>query len=219
MRRQFLLLVTAVSLSNGCDVRSTLPESAEASASSEAVSRSRSPAEVVDQLNDYHQKRDYKRIAPLVVAERRLATVDFLKAVDRVIDRNLMLREIAEMRYGGPMSDAWDLTAIGNNLGVFSNRIKVINQRFKGETAIVTLQEGDNVPLVRATFDLTNEGWQLRPVLPPKSAVPELGKLADILVDLTQAMEQGLAFEGYFKAFVDRVLPQMQKVAVAKDGA
>lgn len=145
--------------------------------------------------------------------------VEFLMAVDRVIDGNAFLRQVAESRFGGPMSDAWDLTPIENNLGIFSAKIEVINQRFRGETAIVTFQEGDNVPLVRVRFDLTNEGWQLHPVVPPKAANVELEKLAGILADITGSIERGSDFEEYVNAFIYRMLPQMGRVLAARDEA
>ena len=177
-----------------------------------------SPAEIVSRLGTYHVARDYDRIGPLIAADRREETIAFLRAVDEVLDNNTRLRQVAEERLGKLAADAWNLSALEDNLGVFSARTHLINQTFKGKTALVTLQEGENVPLVRPSFVLTDEGWKYQPPASPDGMVAALRGLAEILADVTTSLEEGAGVEDYVRDFVDRVWPQMNRVVAAGQG-
>jgi len=175
-----------------------------------------SPAQVASRLGAYHRRRDYQRIAPLIAIDGREATIAFLQAVDKVVDANARLRQVAKQRLGRLASDAWDLSALKNNLGIFSDRTRLIDQTFKGTAAVVTLQEAENVPLVRAKFKWTQGGWKYWAVAPPRAMVPALERLADILADTTASLQQGAGVEDYVRAFVERVWPQMNRVMAAR---
>jgi hypothetical protein len=177
-----------------------------------------SPAEVVSRLGTYHLVRDYDGMERLIAADRREETIAFLRAVDEVLDNNARLRQVAEQRLGGLAARAWNLSALENNLGVFSARTHLINQSFTGRTALVTLQEGEYVPLVRASFVLTDGGWKYQAPPSPGAMVPALRQLAAILAEVTASLEQGADVEAYVRAFVDRVWPQMNRVVAAGQG-
>ncbi len=178
-----------------------------------------SPAEVAVLLGRYHSERDYARIAPLIAADRRDETMAFLQAVDRVLAASTRLRRAAESRFGSIPANAWNLSAMENNLGVFSAETQLINQRFRGNRAIVTMQEAENVPLVRAAFESSGGVWRLSPDPLTQSMLPELEELARVLSNLSDELEGGARFEAYVEAFFVRVLPQMARVVTAKDGA
>jgi hypothetical protein len=176
-----------------------------------------SPAETALLLQALHQQRDYAAIAPLIVADRRGASLDLLMTIDDVLSANDELQEAVRGVYGSTVSGLWDLSAVENNLGPFSARVVVINQSFKGDSAIVTLQEGDNVPLARAHFDWAEDRWQYRPEVTPAQILPELDILARILRDLAGEAKGGLSFEACFDAFAQRVFPQMHRIIAASE--
>jgi len=176
-----------------------------------------SPAEVAVLLGRYHRDRDYDRIAPLIVADRRAETMAFLRAVDRVLDAHAQMRDAAEARFGSLPANAWNLSAMENNLGVFSAETHLINQRFKGTQAVVTMQEAENVPLVRTAFEQSGGVWRLRPEPLTQAVLPELDELARVLCDVGGELEGGARFESYVEAFFGRVLPQMARVVTAQD--
>lgn len=200
-----------------CDSRPGPSEGASAARSAEEAG-TLSPAEIVSRLGIYHLARNYDGMGPLIAADRREETIAFLRAVDEVLDNNTRLRQVAEQRLGKLASDAWNVSALENNLGVFSARTCLINQVFKGRTAVVTLQEGENVPLVRASFVLTEEGWKYQASSSPHDIVPALRGLAVILAEVTVSLEKGAGVEAYVQAFVDRVWPQMNRVVAAGQG-
>lgn len=181
------------------------------------IRATRSPADVARRLQSLHQQRAYDEIATLVVENQREASIDLLKAIDGVLDANAALRKTAEDRYSGPMVETWDLAAMEDNIGPFSARVRLINQRFKRETSTVTLQAGDNIPLIHARFDLVGSEWQYRPEPTPARMVVELNELACVLRGVEESVRHGAPFESYLDAFLSSVLPQMDKVVTATD--
>ena len=179
----------------------------------------RSPAEVTQLLQSLHQQRDYDRIGRLIVADERAASIALLEAIDRVLDTNKSLRRSAETAYSGPLREYWNLAAMANNIGPFSERVGVINQQFKGSAAVVTLQAGDNIPLIHAQFELVGSEWLYRPERSPARLTTELLALARVLQSVEASVRGGAPFESYLDAFYSRVLPQMEAVTTAQDDA
>jgi hypothetical protein len=202
----------------GCRDSAT-PARAEAAAPPAVASTTpeQSPADVAAQLQALHRERDYARIAELVVEDCRAACVELLEAIDGVLDANAALRKTAEQRYRSPLTETWSLAAMEDNIGPFSNRVRLIGQQFKGDTAAVTLQAGDNIPLIHAAFERVGGRWQYRPDPSPAKLTAELCDLARTLRDVENAVERGTPFESYLDAFYYRVLPQMVAVVTARD--
>ncbi len=213
-----LILLAAVMA--GCRSEGPAPASAAAPArgpGSRAGGVSASPVDAARRIHQGHSRRDYAAIARLIIEKRRGPTILFLRAVDEVIDRNDALRRAAARRFGGPLSDAWSIAPMRNNLGIFSADVRFISQRFKGGEAVVTLQEGENVPLIRARFVETEAGWQLDPDPAPIHLIDELGALSNTLAEVTQSLQRGGDFDSYVEAFLYQVLPQMRRIMTAEE--
>lgn len=218
--------LTAVTIVAGCDGR---PESADARATMSGGSRptlataavhdhgARGPAEVARLMNELHRKGDYDGIAAFITPDRRDAMMTLLRAIDGVFAADERLRAAAIERYGGPHAVAWDLSVLRNNLGLFSADTHVINQSFAGDRGMVTLQEGNHVPLVRAPFVYVDGQWLYEPELPPNAVAGELVKLAAVLGDIRAAVEKGEDFGPYLESFHGKMVPQMRAVVMAKD--
>ncbi len=185
-----------------------------------AVVTVQSPAQVATALQRLYAGRDFNRLGELIVAERRAETLDLLRAIAEVVDANAAVQQAAGTAYGESVIPvSWDLAAMENNLGVFSARTRLISQRLKGEEAVVTLQEGDHVPLVRAEFVMVSGQWRHRPEQAPRAMVPELRELARVLRAIGHEVRGGAAIETYFDAFADRVFPQMARVVTVRAGS
>jgi len=175
-----------------------------------------SPAEVAQALNELHKRGDYSAIARLITEDRREAVIAILKAFDSVIAADADIQEAAVRRFG-EQRVAWNLSVMRNNIGVFSSDTTLINQRFFGDRAVVALQEGDQVPLVRAPFRRVDRRWLYDPDLPPESMTWELSALGDVLARILREVEQGADYAEYLAAFHARVVPQIERVVAAKD--
>lgn len=225
----FAILTSAVAL--GCDARTpppspvarkapaavpapaAQPASPSPAAASQRQAPPQSPVTCALSLGKYHVRRDYARLAPLIHADHREATLAFLVAVDGVLDANARLRRAAIDRFGRVMADAWDLSAIENNLGVFSADTRVIGQRFRGDEAEVTLQEGEQIPLVRARFVRTDGEWQFVPDAAPPDIQADLTRLGEALSALAARVEGGADYMEYVDAFPERIAPLIAAVA------
>lgn len=172
----------------------------------------RSPGETVSAIQSARRDGDYKHLAPLIAPELRQATVEFLRAVDGVLAANSSLQETSAARYHGALAGRWDLAAMRNNLGPFSESVSVIREVIDGDRAVVTLQEGDHVPLYHASFERADGGWLYRPEPIPPGTVREMNRLARILADVGESMSRGAPYREIDEAFRFRVLPQIVRV-------
>ncbi len=152
-----------------------------------------------------------------MVPARRLATVDFLAAVEEVLQANARLRQTAESVYQGPVSETWSIGEIENNLGPFSARVKLIGQELRGDKAVVTLQEGDHIPLFKAHFVRDKERWLYDAEPIPAAMIGELRRLATTLDDVAQKVRDGADIRYYMEIFFKQVAPQMCRVLTATD--
>jgi hypothetical protein len=193
------------------------PRTGSVDSATSVAAASRSPAEITQLLQTLHQQHDYAAIGPLIVADRRAAMLKLLRAIDDVLSANNELQDAARQAFGAAVTGIWDISVMENNIGPFSSRVAVINQTFKGNTATVTLQEGDNVPLARVPFDWVGDCWQYRPEATPAQILPELGTLAGILRELANSTREGASFDACFDAFTERVFPQMRRIMTASD--
>jgi len=178
---------------------------------------SQSPIETARRLQDCHRRGAYTELAALVTPEAAASTIEFLEAVDRVIRAGRTLREAAGRAYGVPASETWGLGDLENNLGLFSAKTTFISQGFKGDRAIVTLQEADHVPLVRAEFEFRAGRWLHVPERYPPHVVPELLSLARLLGELAVAVDEGRPFDDFLDDFLARVPGQIRRVVRASE--
>lgn len=181
-----------------------------------------SPAEVTGLLNHYHLQRDYEQLAPLVVPSQRSATVAFLKAMDAVIEASHRLHDVATEHFGDRVPEVLDLTRMEDNLGIFSRKFKLINQRFKGDTAVVTVQEDENVPLLRLKFVRGKEGWQCDLPPTPEGTLTYLRGLATAMGEVEKAIRSGKSVHDSVRVYYDEVLPQLMglsRLGLDKDNA
>jgi len=184
----------------------------------EPVKPAQSPAETVSLLRLLHQRRDYNALAAYVVGEERDAMVDVLKAIDEVLSANAALLDAAQTAYSEELYEPFDLSAMADNLGPFSSRVSLISQSLKGDTAVVTFQEGENVPVVHAIFVWAEERWQYQPQTIPAHLPGDLRKLAGELGSLKSATQGGASFAAYCEVLDRRVLPLMARIVTGQDG-
>jgi hypothetical protein len=175
--------------------------------------RGLSPSDVVCELQRLHQEGAYSQIAGYIDPALREPTINILMAVDTVLVSNAYLRGAAERRYGGPLPSDWDLAVLENNLGPFSARLRIISEEIGADQAVVTLQEGTNIPLVHSRFRLQDDLWLLQPDdVDPRFSI-ELNRLARALHEIGESIDDGAPLDATYDAFAFRIAPQIARVA------
>ncbi len=200
--------VTVTMLTAACD-RPGTPQRAGASAIDATDQVSLSPAETARRICALHNARDYAGLSALLDPQTADETLAFLRSADAVIDAHNRLQVAAEARYGKRIHHAWNIDAMANNLGPFSRDIRILKQSFEGRTATVTLQAGDNVPLVRADFIRADRGWRLRESLSSRPLIDPLDRFARRIDDVARRVREGLSPIGYFDAVTQELMPQL----------
>lgn len=176
-----------------------------------------SPAEVAALLHELAQQHDYQALRPLIIPEAAADTIAFLAAAHEVIDSGRRLQTAAEKRYSGPASEGGRLAAMENNLGLFSRDVEFFSQSFKGDRAVVTLQEGEHVPLIHAVFELRDGQWLYAPEKAPKNLPWELHILATRLEEIGHRVEAGLSIFAFLDTFDANITPQVLKIMTTND--
>lgn len=171
-----------------------------------------SPSEVARRLQAFHRAGRYSEIDEWVVPESREAVVEFLLAVDEVMASNAGLQAASNERFHGALPRQWDLAFMKDNFGLFSDRIRVFGEAVAGDSATVTIQEGDHLPLRRLVFARGDGRWRYRPDPYPRLMLTELRRLSRILRDIHTSITRGESFEDVHEAFVYRVLPQIGRI-------
>lgn len=166
-------------------------------------------------LHELHESREYGKIAQLITEEHRALTLKLLIALDDAILANANLRRTAETAYFGPQSEYWDLASMENNLGVFSKKVAFISVAYRGNEAVVSLQQGECVPVVHVNFVLRNGEWLLSPDQTPEQLPAELNELARLIREVESEVARGVSLNVYVDAFFYRVVPQMKRIVIA----
>lgn len=172
----------------------------------------RTPAQCARTLNALFQERRFAELAPMISEQNRQATLALLAAAAEILDANDRLRRAAVDAYHLADCDVWDLGALRDNLGVFSKNPTLISEKYVGADAIVTLQEGGNVPLIRARFTPHGAGWVLVPGPTPPELPARLLELAASLREVEAIVRSGIPYLEYVQLFYDRALPHMREI-------
>lgn len=175
-----------------------------------------SPVETARTLHRLRWNRDYKSLAVMLDHENRASTIRFLNSIDQVLDAHDQLQEAARRRFGDRIHHAWNISAMENNLGIFSRDVRMINQSLNGDLAVVTLQAGDNLPLIRSEFHRIDRKWILKSPFADTTICEPLDQFAMQIDDVAERIRIGLTPMEYFDAVTTELLPGMAHVAAGK---
>ncbi|MCA9254366.1 MAG: hypothetical protein KDA33_01955 [Phycisphaerales bacterium] len=172
-----------------------------------------SPVESIHRARDLRWRREYKGLRGIMIGAGCDETIQFMKSVDEVLDAHDRLQAAAKDRFGDRIHHAWNISAMRNNLGLFSRKVTIVNQTMRGASAFVTLQEADHVPLIRVELRRVDGAWKIVPPMSNASICGPLRQFASRIDDVTNRVRSGLSPEGYFNAVTNELLPGMAQVA------
>jgi hypothetical protein len=208
-------IVASLAVANTACDRPGTPQRANARTVADSAKPVLSPVETARQISKLHNERKYVEMAKYLNDGVATETVAFLRAVDRVIDAHERLQSAANDRFGSRVYHAWNIASLENNLGIFSRDVRVLGQTFQGDSAIVTLQAGETVPLVRAEFTRDGGEWRLKTGMQGEPLIPSLESLATRIDDVTVRLRNGLTPFEYYDAVAQELMPQLISIAQA----
>jgi len=157
-------------------------------------------------------------IEDMIVESHRTAITRLLTAVDGVLAADESLHKRVLNKYGVSLPESWNLGVMRDNLGLFSTNVTFISETVSGNTAVVTIQEGDHVPLVHARFVNLDGNWLHEPDPVSPAVSDALDRLAETIRDVERSVDEGAPFNSLADAFTFRILPRMSDVARAGAG-
>lgn len=198
----------------GCDAGSDRPKDQSAQRNDSLERRASSPTAAAETLNALYLKKDYESLAQLIVPEQRRSTVDLLRAIEDVVNADHELHVIAERQYHVPIPQAWGFSAIADAAGLFSRRIKILCERQTGDEARVIIQQGDDVPLIRAQFTFDGAKWLYVPDPAPQGISNRVFGVAEAIREVAQLIEGGADEDAYFHAVATKIMPQLPHIVL-----
>lgn len=201
-----------------CD-RTSVPQRAAADTASASPESHASPVETARRVNALRWQRDYSAMSELLTDSGRTSTIRFLQSVDRLMDAHDAMQHAAAERYGPDIHHAWNISAMENNLGIFSRDIAVISQSMRADEAIVTIQEADRVPLVRSRFIRIDGRWKLVSPINDTSICEPLETFASRIDAVAERIRDGLSPVGYYDAVTKELIPGIAQVALAESNS
>ncbi|HNQ23236.1 MAG TPA: hypothetical protein PKK06_09100 [Phycisphaerae bacterium] len=149
-----------------------------------------SPADVVRRVNEYRQAGRVALIEHYIVPEQRAAILELIQAVDRLLAANEGLRQAVRTHLGSAQVDAFDLAAMANRLGPFSQDVTVLDEQSDGNQASVTIQIAQRLPLESVQLVRVADRWLIRESPPVPGLAGEVHRLAQALVDGAKALRE-----------------------------
>ena len=216
LRINIPLIMALLAISTGCNPQATPGDerSADGAAAFDINKAAASPTATAKNLRKLYLDGNYADLAQLIIPDRRIDTLELLRAIDEVVKADADLRITAETKYLVPIPSEWGFSALADAAGLFSRRLTIINERQSGDEAIVVAQQGGSVPLVRARFELRGRNWLYVPEPAPPNIANRVFGLAAAIREVAEMVEQGADYEQYTRAVGLRILPQLRPIVV-----
>lgn len=172
------------------------------------------PERTILALRERYQQRQYAKMTPWIPSEQTDGLFRLLAGTDRLGAANLRVQAIIQKKLGLPASDRWDLAALRENLGIFSEGVKVISTTVEGDRATVAFQVKDALPLSTATLIRRNRTWQYQPEIHDELPA-RINQLADSLERLGDALndEENLSPDKIDAEYRYRIVPRIEQLA------
>ena len=147
------------------------------------------PSEAVRRVNELRRAGRLSELGRYVTAERRAAVIELIRAVDQLVLDNRVLQQ--RIRASGAKARAalFDRSGVANIIGVFSTDIEIITEDLAGDSAVVTIQVADRLPLDRVHLELRDDRWVIQPDPPIAGLAAELRNLGKALRRVAEAVE------------------------------
>lgn len=137
------------------------------------------PADTVRRVNELRQAGRLREMAEYVVKDHRPDVVELVRAVDQLLLDNLVLKERIKASGHEAVATLFNRSEVANIIGVFSHDVQIIREQVTGDSAEVTIQVGERLPLTVVRLSQHDGRWliQLDPPIPGlTNEIRNLGK-------------------------------------------
>jgi len=169
------------------------------------------PVRLLLHLRDLQHNQSYKEMESLVDPSRARVLIDTLMAMDHLLLAATQLQQTAEQRLGPHAAVVCNLGSLADYLGPFSRNVEVVSTRMDGDSATITYQVGERVPIERARVRRVSGQWRYMPDEPDYALPTLLRQLTDAMIRLHSQAETGAHTEPTFiEEYARQVLTPLQ---------
>lgn len=167
---------------------------------------------MVEQFIALRAARNYAELESLVISSQALQVSAFVERVDRFLDANRRLCEVARDRVAVGVSKAVDQGYFVAALGLFGDAVEVLDERIAGDEASVSYSARDRVPAEHVTLRRVDGVWQIDPGAGFSPLMLEaFAAMADGLERLADEIESGRLTASELLADAERLPRRVQE--------
>lgn len=149
-----------------------------------------SPSDVIRRINMHRRSGAVMRMERYLEPLQRPMVRELVLSVDRLVAANRTLRGAVEESIGSASAILVDRPDVANIIGVFSHDVEIVDERVDGERAVVEIQVGGRLPLQRVALRRVDGVWIVAADDPIPGLARELGRLADVLLELADRVRR-----------------------------
>lgn len=138
------------------------------------------PIETVRRVQEYRASGQLSLLEPYLLAEQRAPIIELLQSMDQLIAAGAALQAAVEKHIGTASAEAFDRSGAADILGAFSKHVEILREEVNGETAKVTIQVAQRVPLESISLVRRDGHWVIREEQPIPGVAEALRGLARI---------------------------------------
>ncbi len=117
------------------------------------------PRETLQAMRAAHAERRYEDVRERIVPEQRHQVIETLLAIDTFLDANRRLCEWIRDHVGIGLAQTIDQSYLGENLGVFSPHVNLLDESVSGGQARVAFTVGQRLPTREARLRKVYGQW------------------------------------------------------------
>jgi len=121
---------------------------------------------------------------------QRPHVVEFIQAIDRLVAADRVLKAAVTRHFGPLSTEAFDRSRAANAAGIFSRDVDVLDERIDGDTAEVTVQIEDRIPLEVVALVRRDGRWLIKTDPPVEGLAAEIVRLAQTLTDVARMLDK-----------------------------
>jgi hypothetical protein len=177
------------------------------------------PAEAVKLWREWRAGKRYRLLEKCIEPEQSVTFIDTLMGIDLVLAANEEARQAIAGVLGEHRTEPWDLSSLGQSLGLFSERMEIIDVERDKDTATITFQVGDTFPLETAKLRMGPDGWLYAPGVGPGAMPARFQDLAAALSEVARTIRRDhLSAERINQEYRLRIRPRLQAIERTQSG-
>jgi hypothetical protein len=174
----------------------------------------KSVRETFDQLRKWHEAGAYSAMRPYIAESGREGLIELLVAVDQLVAANAGFLSAARQTCPDLDLRRYDLSFTQDALDLFSRRVDWVGVKESGDTATVTAEVSERLPLVEMSFKRQGDHWAYVPGTEHLAVIEVIRQMSRSLKQIEQVVSTHKTSDRQLEdEYRVRMLPKIRKIS------